>query len=214
MASVGTFTFSGPAGRLEGTYRPADEPLGAAVVCHPLPTHGGTMHNKVVFRIAKAFERAGYAVLRFNFRGVGLSHGSFEGGVGEADDVRAALDWLADQNPDVPLGVAGFSFGTVVGLPVGAADDRVTRLVGVGIPVDRFPFDRHAGVVKPKLFVQGTRDEFGPIERLRAALARVGEPWDLVAVEGADHFFAGRLPELERAIVDWLSAAARSSPPV
>jgi hypothetical protein len=178
----------------------------AAVVCHPHPQHGGTMHNKVVFRAGKAFERLGFAVLRFNFRGVGRSEGIFADGVGEADDVRSALDWLASENPGVPLVVAGFSFGSIVGLPVGNEDGRVTRLVGVGIPTDRFPFDRLAASRKPKLFVQGERDEYGPPEVLRAALEQVGEPRELVVIDGADHFFAGRLSELERAIVDWYSS--------
>jgi alpha/beta superfamily hydrolase len=213
MAIARNVTFNGPAGRLEGIYRPADEPQAVAVVCHPLPTHGGTMHNKVVFRVAKAFERTGHAVLRFNFRGVGRSQGTFSDGRGEAEDVRAALDWLAGRHPRLPLIVAGFSFGSVVGLPVGAADPRVDRLLGIGIPTDRFPFDALSRSALPKLFVQGDRDEFGPLDRLRAGLARVAEPWDLEIVEGADHFFADRLAELERVIADWLSASDRSTPP-
>lgn len=205
-------TFEGKAGRLEGIYRPAgidpeaDTLVGppmAAVVCHPHPQHGGTMHNKVVFRTGKAFGRLGFAVLRFNYRGVGRSEGTFADGVGEADDVRSALDWLASENPGVPLVVAGFSFGSIVGLPVGNEDGRVTRLVGIGIPTDRFPFERLTTSRKPKLFVQGERDAYGPPEVLRAALEQVSEPRELVVVEGADHFFAGRLSELERAIVDW-----------
>src|SRR5687768_9190528 len=150
-------TLAGKVGRLEGIYRPAAVSPGgnarapiAAVVCHPHPQHGGTMHNKVVFRAGKAFERLGFAVLRFNYRGVGRSEGTFADGVGEADDVRSALDWLASGNPGVPLVVAGFSFGSIVGLPVGNEDDRVTRLVGIGTPTDRFPFDRLATSRKPK----------------------------------------------------------------
>ena len=207
---AGTMSFQGPAGRLEGIYRPASEaasggpPPGSAVVCHPLPTHGGTMHNKVVFRAAKAFERAGWSVLRFNFRGVGRSEGSFTDGIGEAHDVSAALDWLAARSPGAPLAVGGFSFGSVAGLPVGARDERVARLVGIGVPVDRFPFERLASTSKPKLFVQGDRDEHGPVERLRARLARVALPRELVVIEGADHFFTGLLDELEGAIAKWL----------
>jgi alpha/beta superfamily hydrolase len=148
----------------------------------------------------------GWPVLRFNFRGVGLSEGEFEGGSGEAGDVRAALDWLAGERPGLPLVVCGFSFGNAVGLPVGAADERVSHLVGLGTPTDRFPFDRLAGVDKPKLFVQGDRDEFGPLEELRAGLTRVARPWDLVVIEGADHFFAGHLEEVQAAIVDWFGS--------
>lgn len=205
MRVPGTFTFDGPAGRIEAIYRgDAESPARAAVVCHPLPTHGGTMHNKVVYRAAKSFEELGDAVLRFNFRGVGCSEGEFTGGEGEADDVRAALDWLAGEHPGVPLVVCGFSFGNAVGLPVGAEDARVEQLVGLGTPTDRFPFDRLAGVAKRKLFVQGDRDEFGPLDALRRGLARVAQPWELVVVEGADHFFTDHLDVLQATIVDRL----------
>lgn len=204
MTALGTFAFDGPAGRIEALYREgSDDPGRAAVVCHPLPTHGGTMHNKVVYRAAKAFEGLGYAVLRFNFRGVGLSGGTFTGGAGETDDVRAALDWLAGERPGLPIVVCGFSFGNAVGLPVGAADERVDRLAGLGTPTDRFAFDRLVGVAKPKLFVQGDRDEFGPLHALRAGLARVAEPKELVVIDGADHFFTDRLEELGSAIEGW-----------
>jgi alpha/beta superfamily hydrolase len=213
MSVAGNVTFDGTAGRLEGIYRPVDVPRAAAVACHPLPTHGGTMHNKVVFRIAKAFERTGHSVLRFNFRGVGRSQGTFSNGRGEAEDVRAALDWLAARHPGIPLAVAGFSFGSSVGLPVGAADSRVERIVGVGIPIDRFPFEELNRNTRPKLFVQGDRDQYGPLDALRTSLEGVGRPWDLEIIAGADHFFAGRLAELERAIAAWLSASARSTPP-
>jgi len=208
---AGTMSFEGPAGRLEGIYRPAESPPRAAVVCHPHPQHGGTMHNKVVFRAGKAFERLGFAVLRFNYRGVGRSEGAFADGIGEADDVRAALEWLAAERPGLPLVVAGFSFGSAVGLPVGAEDARVGHLVGIGVPTGSFPFDRLASAPQPKLFVQGGRDEHGPIEELRSGLERVAEPRDLVVVEGADHFFAGRLGELERAIVEWFSIPLRAA---
>ncbi|MDX1660513.1 MAG: alpha/beta fold hydrolase [Gemmatimonadota bacterium] len=204
MSALGTFTFDGPAGQIEALYREgSDDPGRSAVVCHPLPTHGGTMHNKVVYRAAKAFEAQGYAVLRFNFRGVGLSAGEFSDGEGEAGDVAAALDWLADENPDLPILLCGFSFGNAVGLPVGAEDDRVDRLVGLGTPTDRFPFDGLVGVGKPKLFVQGDRDEYGPLHALRAGLARVGEPKELVVIDDADHFFTDRLEELREAIEGW-----------
>lgn len=208
MTALGTFTFDGPAGRIEALYREgADDPSRAALVCHPLPTHGGTMHNKVVYRTAKAFEALGYAVMRFNFRGVGLSEGEFTGGEGETDDVRAALDWLAGEAPGLPITLAGFSFGNAVGLPVGAADDRVDRLVGIGTPTDRFPFDRLADVAKPKLFVQGDRDEYGPLPDLRAGLEGVAEPKDLVVIDGADHFFTDRLEALRSSIETWARTA-------
>lgn len=165
------------------------------------------MHNRVVYRAAKAFEELGWSVLRFNFRGVGASGGSFDDGRGEADDVRAALDWMAARRPDADLVVAGFSFGCAVGLPVGAADPRVTHLVGIGTPTDRFRFELLADVRKPKLFIQGGRDEHGPLTQLEAGLALVAKPWELVVVEGADHFFEGRLPEMQRAIVDFFTTS-------
>lgn len=163
------------------------------------------MHNKVVYRAAKAFEELGWSVLRFNFRGAGASGGRHDDGVGEAEDVAAALDWLAANEPGVPLVVAGFSFGCAVGLPVGAADDRVTHLVGIGTPTDRFRFELLADVGKPKLFIQGDHDEYGPLPELEAGLAAVGKPWELVVVEDAGHFFEGHLPELQRAITDFFT---------
>jgi hypothetical protein len=163
------------------------------------------MHNKVVYRAAKAFEGLGWSVMRFNFRGVGASEGSFANGRGEADDVRAALDWMTAKSPDAGLVVAGFSFGCAVGLPVGAVDDRVSHLVGIGTPVDSFRFDLLADVPKPKLFVQGDHDEHGPLSELNAGLARVAKPWELVVIEGADHFFEGRLAEMQGAIVEFFT---------
>lgn len=204
MRIPGTFTFDGPAGRIEAIYGGHEEAARVGVVCHPLPTHGGTMHNKVVYRTAKAMEARGYATLRFNFRGTGCSEGSFTDGEGEAQDVRAALDWIAGEHPDAPIVLAGFSFGNVVGLPVGAADERVDRLIGLGTPTGRYDFDALADVEKPKLFVQGDRDEFGPLEELREGLERVAEPRRLVVIEGADHFFTDRLKALRQAIVGWL----------
>ena len=206
MTRLGTFTFAGPAGSIEALYKPGSTaPERAAVLSHPHPQFGGTMHNKVVFRAAKAFERLGYPSLRFNFRGVGRSQGSFDEGVGEADDVRAALDWMASEHPGLPLVHCGFSFGNAVGTPVAAVDDRVDRLVCLGTPTASFRFERLADVVIPKLFVQGEYDEHGPLKALREGLTRSAQPWRLVVVKGADHFFAGHLDEMERAIVDYLS---------
>lgn len=195
----------GTVGRLEAIYEAGGLAPRAALVCHPHPQHGGTMHSKVVYRTAKAFEGMGWPVLRFNFRGVGSSHGSFEDGRGESEDVAAALDWLAFEHPGIPLVVAGFSFGCAVGLPVGARDPRVTHLVGIGTPIDRFDFDALSATTKPKLFVQGELDEHGPPQELRKRLARVAQPWELVVIENADHFFEGRLEMLQDAIVAFFS---------
>lgn len=206
MSQLGTFTFEGPAGLLEGLYKPGDErPERAAVLSHPHPSFGGSMHNKVVFRAGKAFEQLGYPTLRYNFRGVGRSAGSYADGVGEADDVRAALEWMAREHPDLPLVHCGFSFGNAVGTPVAVANDRVDRLVCLGTPTSSFRFELLADVAKPKLFVQGARDEHGPLAALRAGIERVAQPVRLVVVEGADHFFAGHLGEMQDAIADYLS---------
>lgn len=213
MIQPGTFTFAGPAGPIEGLHKPGSErPARAAVLSHPHPSFGGTMHNKVVFRAAKAFETLGYPSLRYNFRGVGRSAGSFAGGIGEAEDVRAALDWMAHEHPGVPLLHCGFSFGNSVGTPVAATDPRVDRLVCLGTATASFPFERLADVTLPKLFVQGAHDEHGPLDELRAGLARVARPWELVVVENADHFFADHLEDLEAAIVAHLSAPSEDPP--
>lgn len=204
MNPLGTFTFDGPVGPLEGLYR-ADPgiPERSVVVCHPHPLHGGSMHNRVVHRTAKTFRRLGFAVLRFNFRGVGCSAGAFSDGHGEAEDVRAALDWIASEGPGSRIVLCGFSFGNVIGLPVAAEDDRVSHLVGLGTPTGRFPFDSLAHVHKPKLFIQGDRDEYGPVGDLRDGLSRIGQPWTLTVVPGADHFFTDRLDNLDEAIVEF-----------
>ncbi|HET6617621.1 MAG TPA: alpha/beta fold hydrolase [Gemmatimonadota bacterium] len=206
MTQLGTFTFAGPAGSIEALYKPGSAALaGAAVLSHPHPQFGGTMHNKVVFRAAKAFERLGYPTLRFNFRGVGRSRGTFDEGAGEAEDVKAALDWMAGEHPGLAIVHCGFSFGNAIGTPVAAAHERVDRLVCLGTPTASFRFERLAHVVKPKLFVQGEHDEHGPLKALRDGLALVAQPWTLVVVSRADHFFAGHLEEMERAIVGYFS---------
>jgi uncharacterized protein len=214
-----TLFLPGPAGRLEGLLwdlqRPegvAQPPLGA-VVCHPHPLFGGTMHNKVVYQAAKTLHRFGLPVLRFNFRGVGLSEGAHDNGRGEQDDVRAALDFLAGEIPGVPSLLAGFSFGASVGLRVGCADPRVTELIGIGLPVgnlSRSELSYLEACAKPKLLVSGELDEYAPRDQLAAMVERFS-PQDkthtqVSVVIGADHFFAGHLPELDRAMSEWLAA--------
>lgn len=209
----------GPAGRLEALLwsTPAREngtaPLLAAVVCHPHPLFGGTMHNKVVYQAAKTLHSFGLPVLRFNFRGVGLSEGAHDKGQGEYDDVFAALDFLAAEYSDVPLLVAGFSFGSWVGLRAGCADARVTDLIGLGLPVGDlggrgFSYLDTCG--KPKLLVSGEFDQYGPPEKLKSLVAHfsamVKERTAVAIVRGADHFFTGHLAELDREIAAWLLA--------
>jgi len=213
-SSLQSLFLEGPSGRLEALLNAgAGQPAHAALVCHPHPLYGGTLHNKVVFHTMKALNSFGYPVLRFNFRGAGLSHGRHDQGRGEVDDVRAALDWL-DLQFHLPLVLAGFSFGAVVGLRAACADDRVNSLIALGIPVapiDERPydFDFLASCSKPKLFVTGSRDPFGPRSEIERAVASFPEPKKLVFIDGADHFFEGRLHELRGAIESWVGELPR-----
>jgi alpha/beta superfamily hydrolase len=200
------FFLAGPAGRLEAmlwTVPDAHPPL-AAVVCHPHPLFGGTMHNKVVYQAAKALHLRGMPVMRFNFRGAGLSDGVHDRGVGEKGDVRAALDYLAAEFPRTPILLAGFSFGSMVGLRVGCTDQRVSDLIGLGIPVDHSDLTYLRDCAKPKLIIQGGKDQFGSRANVEALFATLSEPKRLVFVEGADHFFAGQLEKVRSAIDAWL----------
>ena len=183
----------------------------AAVVCHPHPLFGGTMHNKVVFQAAKALDSLGIAVLRFNFRGAGLSEGAHDKGIGEVDDVRAALEFMAGEFAGTPLLVAGFSFGCWVGLRAGCEDARVEKLIGIGAPVNSSDFRYLSKCTKPKLFVHGANDEFGDVERVRRMVASLPGENELTVVDGVDHFFTGRIEELGQAVRDWLGAAKHSA---
>ena len=199
----------GQAGQLEALLNSgAENATHAALVCHPHPMFGGTMHNKVVFHAMKALNNFGFSVLRFNFRGTGLSQGEHDHGRGEVDDVRTALDWL-DREFGLPLIFAGFSFGAAVGLNAACADDRVKALVGLGTPVA--PVDERSYDLEflrschtPKLFVSGSRDQFGPRAKLEALVHSLRDPKKLVIVESADHFFEGRLREMREAIESWV----------
>jgi alpha/beta superfamily hydrolase len=204
MAQLQAMDIPAAHGLLEGLLRLPDDVESArmaALVCHPHPQFGGTMHNKVVFRVAQALGELGMPVLRFNFRGVGRSTGQFDEGRGEADDVRAALDALSRRFPDLPLCLAGFSFGAWVSLPVGCADERVRQIVGVGVPVALLAADVLAGCGKPKLVVQGELDQYGPLPKLREWFARLPEPKALTVVPGADHFFTEQQGELRDAVL-------------
>lgn len=178
-------------------------PRWAAIVCHPHPQYGGTMHNKVVFRAGRALQSLGMAVLRFNFRGVGKSTGSYDFGQGEKEDVRAAITFMQRRLPRARIVLAGYSFGAWVSLQVGCTDDRVSHLIGIGTPVATNDFGFLAECRKPKLFIQGTHDEFGPVDQMEALLLAIPQPKELVLIEGADHFFTGKLEALHHAISDY-----------
>jgi len=200
----------GPAGQLEALLNSGSATATyAAVVAHPHPLFGGTMHNKVVYHAMKALASLGLPVLRFNFRGAGVSEGTHDHGRGEREDVRAAIDW-ADREFHLPILFAGFSFGANVGLHACCGDSRVKGLISLGTPVHAEGRDYHyeflAHCLAPKLFVSGSRDPYGPISQVEAAVASAPPPAELVWIAEADHFFTGKLDEMRAAIVAWVSA--------
>ena len=196
-------------GRLEAILKePAAGPVpGVALVLHPHPLGGGTMHNKVVFRAASALNDAGLTTLRINFRGVGQSTGEHDEGRGEREDVRAGLNYLAEKYPQQSITVCGFSFGAWLGLQVGIGDDRVRNLISIGTPLDKYDFGFVMSCRKSLLFVHGSRDEFGDVGKLRELVGKleIQTPVQLIVVPDADHFFEGHLDELKRAITDWIT---------
>jgi alpha/beta superfamily hydrolase len=207
---VGNLFITAPHGRLEAILKePPDAALAAALVLHPHPLHGGTMHNKVVFRAARALNDAGAVALRFNFRGVGQTTGTHDYARGEQTDAHLALDYLAERYPELPLLVAGFSFGARVGLEVGVRDSRVRALIGIGTPVSiiergyDFSFLRECR--KPVLFVHGDRDEFGDITKLQTLAAQIPPEAEarVRVIPNAGHFFEGQLDEMSAAIKSW-----------
>jgi len=204
----------GPAGRLEALLDELEgnAPVRAAVVfAHPHPQFGGTMHTKAVYQGAKGLGRIGCAVLRFNFRGVGASEGSFDRGEGERADFRAALDYMAARYPAAKLWAAGFSFGAWVALEEGASDDRVSVLIGIAPPVatsvsgQPYDFSNTLASKKPKFFVQGEGDDVCPVEALWQFYGRLEEPKELVVIDGADHLFDGKTQEVGEALEDLLA---------
>ncbi len=211
-SSIRSLYLAGPAGRLEALLNAGSpDATHAAVVCHPHPLYGGTLHNKVVFHAMKALNNFGFPVLRFNFRGTGLSAGEHASGIGEVEDVRAALDWL-EREFTLPVIFTGFSFGAAVGLRAAYADDQVRALIALGLPAvpvagrieDRvYDFEFLRACNKPKLFVSGSRDQFGPLGKLEALVNTFADPKKLVRIEAGDHFFEGRLKEMRLAIEEW-----------
>lgn len=206
--SLRSIALEGPAGRLEALLNEGqpNSPY-AVLVCHPHPLGGGTMHNKVVYHAMKVFQGLGMPVLRFNFRGTGLSEGEHDHGIGEQDDVRAALDWL-DSSYRRPLLVAGFSFGAAVSLRACCGDERVKGLVGLGIPTRAegrdYDYAFLSACKKPKLFISGDRDQFGPQTQVEAIIQNAAEPKEFHWIPEADHFFVGKLDKMQAAIRSWV----------
>jgi uncharacterized protein len=192
----------GPSGRLEALYRELQDPAAVAVVCHPLPTGGGTLHNKVVFRAARGLENANVATLRFNFRGVGASGGQFDNGEGEQDDVTAAIEWVKRKHPDKKLIVGGFSFGAWVSTRVACERTDVTAMFLIGTPINKYDFGYLRDCERPMLFVHGTQDEHGDVAKLEKLVPHVRNA-ESVLITGADHFFTKQLEGLEETIRSW-----------
>jgi alpha/beta superfamily hydrolase len=201
-------------GQLEAILKePNVEPSkGDALVLHPHPLGGGTMHNKVVFRAAAALNDAGLTTLRINFRGVGQSSGTHDFGRGELDDARAGLDYLIANHAKQDVTVCGFSFGSRIGMEVGISDDRIKRLISIGTPLSKYDFDFLEECKKPLMFVHGERDEFGDVEELRALADRLAQkfPVKLVVIPSTGHFFDGHLDQLKTAIFDWVTEELNS----
>ncbi len=169
------------------------------------------LHNKVVYHAMKTITGLGFPVLRFNFRGVGLSEGTHDAGRGEQDDARAGLDWLAAEFGS-PVLAAGFSFGAHMALRAGCAHPHVAALASLGTPIqaaDRlYDYGFLQRCRKPKLFLSGALDPFGPVDAVESALAQAPEPKEIVWIPEADHFFAGQLAPMQSALAAWVRAVA------
>jgi alpha/beta superfamily hydrolase len=201
---IESLLLAGPAGKLEALLEEPEEgaPRFAALVCHPHPQHGGTMHNKVVYRIARGLRKAGAVVLRFNYRGVNLSEGTYDHGIGETEDARTCLEWLRARYPQLPAMIAGFSFGSRIALRIGAQRPDLKKIIAAGFPTvykDRTYLDP---CLVPRTFIHSTNDEFGPVEELRAVVAELAGPPELVFIPSKDHFFVDALDAFEQAVID------------
>lgn len=207
---IESVALDGPAGKLEALLEePEDEePHEAFLVCHPHPQHGGTMHNKVVYRIARGARRAGAVVLRFNYRGVNQSQGKYDHGIGEIEDARAALRFLRERYPNLPYGLAGFSFGSRIVLKLGCELGEAGRIVAVGFPAKYRENWDLGRCERARVYIQSTHDQFGPVADMQAYFEALPEPKKLVFVEAQDHFFAGALDQFEEAVFNAVSAKA------
>ncbi len=200
---IETHMIAGPAGKLEALLEEPehDEPREAILVCHPHPQFGGTMHNKVVYRIARGLRKSGAVVLRFNYRGVNLSEGEYGHGVGEMEDARASLAWLRERYPDLPYSLAGFSFGSRIVLQMACGDPAAQRVIAVGFPTAYKNRDYLENCRSRKIFIQSTHDEHGPMDDLERMFETLPEPKQLLWVQAEDHFFKGALDDFERVII-------------
>jgi alpha/beta superfamily hydrolase len=205
----------GPAGQLEALLNVGErDATHSALICHPHPLFGGTMHNKVVYNAMKALSRFGFHCLRFNFRGTGLSEGKHDEGHGEQEDVRAALDFL-EKEFGLPVIFCGFSFGAATGLRVACRDERVVGCISLGTPVNvegrHYTYGFLRDCIKPKLFVSGDQDPYSPRALLEESVANANGAKQLVLVEGAGHFFEGKLDQMQAAIKDWVTELYKPS---
>ena len=206
---------AGPAGRLQGLLQEHDahDHRLTAVVCHPHPLHGGTLHNKVVHRVASVLHGLGAAVLRFDFRGVGRSEGSYAQGEGELEDARAAHAWMRARYPDARRWLAGFSFGAWVAARLAASESDVERVILVAPPVATSDFSSLRTAAVPKLVIQGTHDDLAPLEALEREFPMWAEPRTLIRVAGATHFYDRQLGTLARALREALAGSAGTTTP-
>lgn len=206
MASDVVREIPGPAGPLEALLdEPEGEPRAVAVFGHPHPLHGGTMHTKALYQAAKAMPRMAVAALRFNFRGVGRSAGTFDAGPGEKDDFRAAIAFAQERYPDTPIWAAGMSFGAWIAMTAGAEDPRVSLLLGIAPPVDRYDFEVLQTCTLPKFIIHGESDELISIKEIRKFYSQLPEPKELVVIEDANHLFEGRTPVVGESVEDLLA---------
>ncbi len=209
--------FNGPEGRLEGRYNPGRQPDSPiALMLHPSPQHGGTMNNKVVFTLYHTFLKRGFACLRFNFRGVGRSQGTFSRGEGELSDAASALDWLQSYNQNSrECWIAGFSFGAWIGMQLLMRRPEITGFISVAPPANLYDFSFLAPCPSSGLVLTGDKDEIVPIESVRKLVDKLNQQRDITVehkiLEGANHFFHGRFEELEESVSKYLDAAAAAA---
>ena len=213
IRKIETYMIDGPVGRLESLLEEPDNgaPTFAALVCHPHPQHGGTMHNKVVYRLARGLRKTGAVVLRFNYRGVNLSEGEYDHGNGETEDARTCLEWLRARYPQLPAMIAGFSFGSRIALKIGAQRPDLKKVIAAGFPTvykDRSYLDP---CPVPRAFIHSTNDEFGPKDELAAVVHALDGPPDLVFIQSKDHFFSDALDAFEQAVITAAPQPSRAS---